>query len=131
MKIAYSLTLNDACWFLNQAKGLPEIPKTQQLTSRYLRATVISSWVALEQMLIAAVREYVAQGKLVRSSIPKRLRDKLEHVLAVQGKTLDRSDFQKYRDLRNDITHDDRMFSISDVETAHRFSSIQLKLSFL
>jgi hypothetical protein len=121
MRYAYSIALNDACWFLNQAKGLPDVPKTQQLISRYLRATVVFSWVALEQMLTAAIDEYIAKGKMVRSSIPKRLRDKLEHVLAAQGKTLDRVNFKKHRDLRNDITHDDRVFSISDVEEAHLF----------
>jgi len=101
MQITYSLELNDACWFLNQAKGLPDIPRTQQLISRYLRATVVFSWVALEQMLGYAIDKYVSPGKLVRESVPARLRDRLEHVFAVNGKQLDRSDFKKHRDLRN------------------------------
>jgi hypothetical protein len=72
-------------------------------------------------MLSKAIDEYVAQGKLVRSSIPQRLRDKLEHVLAINGQTLNRSDFEKYRDLRNDTTHDHTVFGISDVHEAYTF----------
>jgi hypothetical protein len=121
MVITYSLPLNDASWFLHQAEGLPEVPKSEQLTLRYLRATVVFSWVALEQMLKTAVDDYVAQGRLVRSSVPERLRDKLEHVLAVNGKTLDRSLFKQHRDLRNEITHGDRVFSLSDVQAAFNF----------
>jgi hypothetical protein len=121
MTITYSLALNDAYWFLHQAKGLPDVPKSQQLVLRYLRATVVFSWVALEQMLGSTIDDYVSRGKLVRSSVPTRLRDKLEHVLAVKGKTLDRSLFKRHRDLRNDITHDDTLFSISDVNAAYSF----------
>jgi hypothetical protein len=121
MVITYSLPLNDAYWFLHQVEGLPKVPTSEQLTFRYLRATVVFSWVALEQMLNAAIDDYVAQGKLVRSSVPERLRDKLEYVLAINGKTLDRSLFKKHRDLRNEITHGDRVFTLSDVQAAFSF----------
>ncbi|MDX6382612.1 MAG: hypothetical protein QOK48_185 [Blastocatellia bacterium] len=121
MQKTYSLELNDACWFLNQAKGLPDIPKTKQLLSRYLRATVVFSWVALEQMLGYAIDEYVANGKLIRASVPSRLRDRIEQVFAVSGNQLDRPLFKKHRDLRNDITHSDGILSISDVQAAYDF----------
>jgi hypothetical protein len=121
MEITYSLPLNDACWFLHQAEGLPEVPKSDELALRYLRSTVVFSWVALEQMLNATVDDYVAQGILVGSLVPERLRDKLEHVLAVNGKTLDRSLFKQHRDLRNEITHGDRVFSLSDIQATFSF----------
>jgi hypothetical protein len=121
MVITYSLPLNDAYWFLRQVEGLPKVPTSEQRTLRYLRATAVFSWVALEQTLNAAVDDYVAQGKLVRSSVPERLRDKLEYVLAINGKTLDRSLFKKHRDLRNEITHGDRVFTLSDVQAAFSF----------
>jgi hypothetical protein len=117
MKITYSLPLNDAYWFLHQAKGLPSVPKSNQLILRYLRSSVVFSWVALEQML----DDYVAHRKFDRSSIPARLRDKLEHVLALNGKTLDSALFKTHRDLRNEITHADRLFNIADVEAGFRF----------
>jgi len=121
MRILYSLTLNDASWFLNQAKASLDIPENRQLKLRYLRASVLFCWVALEQMLDSAIEEYVVQGKLLSSSVPRRLRDKLDYVLAVNGRILGRSDFKKYRELRNDITHDDTVFCISDVEGAFDF----------
>ena len=112
----YSLALNDACWFLNQAKASLDIPRNRQTTLRYLRATVLFCWVALEQMLDSAIEEYVVQGKLLSASIPKRLRDRLEIALAVNGRMLDRSDFKQYRDLRNDVAHNDTEFCMSDVQ---------------
>ncbi len=88
MVITYSLPLNDAYWFLRQVEGLPNVPTSKQLTLRYLRATAVFSWVALEQMLNAVVDDYVAQGKVARLSVPERLRDKLEYVLAINGRHL-------------------------------------------
>lgn len=120
-RITYSLILNDACWFLNRATATVESRQNKQLTLRYVRATVLFSWVALEQMLDAAVELYAEQGTLVASSVPNRLRDKLEYVLAANGKKLNRSAFKKHRDLRNAVAHDDKAFFLSDVQGAFNF----------
>jgi hypothetical protein len=86
-----------------------------------LRATILFCWVVLDQMLDSAIEEYAVQGKLLPSSVPKRLRDKLEYVLDVNGRMLDLSEFKKCRELRNDIAHDETVSCISDVQGACDF----------
>ena len=65
MSIVYGFTtLDDAQWFLNQAKGLPEIASAKSRRERYVRACVVLSWIALEESLDIAIKILHRQSTL-------------------------------------------------------------------
>ncbi len=104
-RITYCTTLDDAYFFLNQAKGLPDIPSVKPLRQRYLRSCIFFAWIALEEILDCAVTDLEETGKLHKAS-PHRLRDKVKLVLALRGRHTFRSeDFEKARRIRNSLVH--------------------------
>ena len=53
-RLTYCPTLDDAYFFLNQSKSLSGTPSIKPLQQRYIRACILHSWIALEEMLDSA-----------------------------------------------------------------------------
>ncbi len=85
MSLVYGFTtLDDAHWFLNQAKGIPEIASAKSRRERYVRACVVLSWIALEESLDAAIKILHRQSTLT-DDVPQSLRDRLQLVMRTVG----------------------------------------------
>ncbi len=106
MTLVYGFTtLDDAHWFLNQAKGLPDIASAKSLRERYVRACVVLSWIALEESLDAAIKILRRQSTLT-DDVPQRLRDRLQLVMRTVGHgNLDSGAFKRARTPRNELVH--------------------------
>jgi hypothetical protein len=103
-------TLDEAFYFLNQAKGLPPTASSQLLKERYLRVCILLSWVAAEEGLSDAIDDLKSSGKST-SRIQGGLADKLEYVLNARGHSFLLSDFLKAR--RTSAITQNRPMSIS------------------
>lgn len=100
--IYYCSLLDDAIFFVNHAKGLPDVPSSQPLRHRYTRASILFSWIALEEMLDYAIEE---QG-LLAAAPPKPLRSRLDFALHAIGRpAVEAEAFSTARKLRNRLTH--------------------------
>lgn len=100
--IYYCSLLDDAIFFVDQAKGLPDVPSTQALRDRYARASILFSWIALEEMLDCAIEE---RG-LSPAALPKRLRSRLDFALHAIGRPpVEPESYSTARKLRNRLTH--------------------------
>ncbi|MGH2639800.1 MAG: hypothetical protein ACRDF4_11080 [Rhabdochlamydiaceae bacterium] len=94
--------LDDANFFINHAKTLPTVPSANPLRARYIRAGVLCSWIALEEVLEFAIEEH----DLSKAAPSKPLRNRLDFVLQSLGrKPVEPQAFMEARKLRNDITH--------------------------
>jgi hypothetical protein len=104
MRITYISTLDDAFYYLNQAKGRPEIPSLRPLIQRYLRSCILLSWIALEEIL-----EYGYDGLLKKGislGCKRNLRDKIRSFVEYRcANSFDDKRFTKMRDMRNRLTH--------------------------
>jgi len=98
-------TLDDAWFFLNQAKGLPNVPSTRALQQRYIHACILFSWMALEDMTDYAIENRV-KGKVSTTVRPKALRARLDLALQAIGETpVEVGAYSKARKPRNQLTH--------------------------
>jgi hypothetical protein len=97
--------LDDAYFFLNQAKGRPDVPSIRPLLQRYIRACILSSWIALEETLDYAIDDLKKSG--TPAMLPNRsLRDKIKAVLELRGAArLDSALFNETRAIRNSLVH--------------------------
>jgi len=97
-------TLNDAFFFLNQSKGMSDIPASRPLRQRYIRAAILFSWLSLEEVL-----EYVLTilGKsIITDPVPGKLADRLRFVLNLRrDKSFSLDEFRALRKLRNSLAH--------------------------
>jgi hypothetical protein len=98
----YCPILDDANFFINQAKGLPVVPSASPLRDRYIRMGILCSWIALEEMLEISIEE---QG-LSRAARRMPLRDRLDLALTTLGRDpLEGRAFMEAREVRNHLTH--------------------------
>ena len=98
-------TLDDAFFFLNQSKGMSDIPSSKSIRQRYIRACILFSWLSLEEVLEYMVRSLEKEGTL-KHPIPGRLGDRLRFVLRALGQTQFASDeFRTLRRVRNRLVH--------------------------
>lgn len=98
-------TFEDAFYFCNEAKGMPVVASTQDTLQRYLRAAVLLSWIGLEEVVRSCVQD-LRSGGHVLSSLPKHLYGQVAYLLSSAGKPMvDRSEYNRFRRLRNDIAH--------------------------
>ena len=106
MALVYGFTtLDDAHWFFNQAKGLPEIASAKSLRERYARACVVLRWIALEESLDVAIKILHGQHTLT-DDLPQGLCDRLQLVMrAVGHDTFDSEAFKSARTPRNETVH--------------------------
>jgi hypothetical protein len=97
-------TLDDAYYFLNQVRGLPEVPNTLLLRQRMIRSSMILSWVALEEIVESVVDE---KGYASEKDFPKppKLFQVIEYAAKKNGKPLDLAELTEARRLRNDVVH--------------------------
>ena len=105
MRTTYCTTLDDANYFLNQSKGLSNIPSSVPLRERYLRACILFSWIALEEMLGYAAEDLLKRDLIVKVPIGG-LWDRIKVILLARG--LSAPDQQKFfviRKIRNLLTH--------------------------
>lgn len=73
--------------------------------SRYVRVSILLSWVALEEALKAALTIWQTRGRIT-GSVPKNLYERLEFLVAALGQpAVARPDFTRLRTIRNDIAH--------------------------
>ena len=101
-RVYYCSILDDAHFFLNQAQGLPDVPSSRPLRDRYIRACILFSWIALEEMLDYAIQE---RG-LSKGAPPTPLRKRLDFTLKAGGQpSVDAVSFSATRRTRNEITH--------------------------
>jgi hypothetical protein len=78
----YCTILDDANFFINQAKGLPVVPSTNPLRDRYIRMGILCSWIALEEVLEVSIEE----KDLARPARQIPLRDRLDLALTALGR---------------------------------------------
>jgi hypothetical protein len=98
-------TLDDAWFFLNQAKGLPNVPSARALQQRYIHACILFSWMALEDMTDYAIENRI-KGKVLSTVRQKTLRTKLDLTLQAIGETpIEVGAYPKARKPRNQLTH--------------------------
>jgi hypothetical protein len=93
--------LDDAFFFLNQAKSLSSTPTARAAKERYIRSSVMLSWQALED---------AAKDVLHRSStppFPKKFSERLKLALALMGhsQAFDPILYKERYLLRNDVVH--------------------------
>jgi len=105
MVYTYSVILNDAFYYLNQSKGLPDIPSSEPLRQRNLRACVLFSWIAVEEMVHYSAGDLLRQKSL--KAMPRgRLSDMLTEVLLRRGAVpIKIEEFRAMRRVRNLLTH--------------------------
>jgi hypothetical protein len=98
MVVLYSLpVLDDAFFFLNQAKGMPDLPRSK-MRDLYIRTSILFSWVALEEAIASAADEM--------EQLPRRLGDRLQAILLARGNNEFRlEEFLPLRSVRDSITH--------------------------
>lgn len=98
-------TLDDAWFFLNQAKGLPNVPSARALQQRYIHACILFSWMALEDSTDYAIKNRI-KGKISATVRPKALRARLDLALQAIGETpVEAGAYSKARKPRNQLTH--------------------------
>jgi hypothetical protein len=98
-------TLDDAWFFLNQAKGLPNVPSTRALQQRCIHACILFSWMALEDMTDYAIGNRI-MGNVSATARSKALRARLDLALQAIGETPVESEaYTKARKPRNQLTH--------------------------
>lgn len=130
--IYYCSLLDDAIFFVNQATGLPDVPSSQPLRDRYTRASILFSWIALEEMLDYAIEE---QG-LWATAPAKPLRSRLDFALQAIGRPpVEAEAFSAARKLRNRLTHPviNGKVEVASLEDARRvfdFCSGEIKSLF-
>lgn len=97
-------TLDDAWFFLNQAKGLPNVPSARALQQRYIHACIVFSWMALEDMTDFAIGNRMS--KIQATVRPKAVRTKLDLALQTIGEApVEVRAYSKARKPRNQLTH--------------------------
>jgi hypothetical protein len=105
MVYTYSVILNDAYYYLNQCKGLPDIPSSEPLRQRNLRTCVLFSWIAVEEMLHYSSAELIHQKVLTAMPVGK-LSARLTQVLGLKGAApINIEDFRAIRQVRNSLAH--------------------------
>jgi hypothetical protein len=105
MSTNYGFTsLDDASFFLNQVKGLPQIRTAKRTREAFVRACVVLSWVAIEEGLHTAAELLRRKGQL-KGEVPGRLRGRLKFVLQQTGSAWDDRKFREARELRNRAVH--------------------------
>jgi len=98
-------TLDDAFAFLTEAKGLPLVARTSVRLRRLLRATVMLSWIALEDGLDDAMDDWRKAGREF-IGIPTGLKSRLCFVLSALGASpLNEPEFDRLRNIRNCLAH--------------------------
>jgi hypothetical protein len=97
-------TLEDAYYFLNQVRGLPDIPGSADLRERFMRSAMILSWVAVEEALESIIDSREISS---RSDFPKgaKLLQLIDYTAKVNGKVVGIKELGRARSLRNDVTH--------------------------
>jgi len=95
--------LNDAFWFFNQAKGLPNLEAARR--NRYFRAAIFLGWLSLEVSLEHAIEQLPLDWGKVPAATHARLR--LLH--EIRGKEWRfagwESAFLRAREVRNGLVH--------------------------
>lgn len=104
MRITYVSTLDDAFYYLNQAKGRPDVPSLRPLIQRYLRSCILLSWVAVEETLEYAFDELLKRG--ISFKIRHNLRDDIRTIVeSHRSSSFDDERFTIIRKIRNTLTH--------------------------
>ena len=95
--------LNDAFWFFNQAKGLPNLEAARR--NRYFRAAVFLGWLSLEE----CVEHTIEELQLDRDKVPTAIRAKLKLLCEIREKEWRFTDwesaFLRAREARNGLVH--------------------------
>lgn len=94
--------MDDAYFFLNQAKSLSDTPTARKAKARYVRSSIMFSWQALEDMIKDVLRQSTS-----RIAVPNKLSEKLKLALFLSGSgnVFDPSRFHAHYKKRNDIVH--------------------------
>src|SRR3954470_14995480 len=92
-------TLEDGYFFLNQLKGLPGLPSSDLLRQRYVRACIIFSWLALEEVgkYVDSKRAHLVPREKLIGRLMRLLGSSQPHNFA--------SEFTRLRTIRNDVAH--------------------------
>jgi hypothetical protein len=97
--------LDDAHFFLMEAKGLPAIPSASVRLSRCVRACILLSWVGLEDGLDCAVEGWGARGLTIKA-LPTKLKVRmLAFLLPLSEPSRVDAEFDRLRRIRNQLAH--------------------------
>jgi len=100
--IYYIPLLEDADFFIHQARGLPSVTSTKPLRDRFVRACILFSWIALEEVVEHALEKEGLAG----AAPAKPFRSRLDFALVAVGRPpVDDRLFSDTRKLRNRFTH--------------------------
>jgi hypothetical protein len=113
--------MEDAFYFCHEAKAMPQLASTEQSVQRHLRVCILLSWVGLEEITKDQLHEFIADGAIQASTLPKGLSQQIGLVLSLRNKPpLSQSDYTRLRKLRNDLTHsnDPKMKYVLKLEDA-------------
>lgn len=100
--VSYS-ALNDAYWFFNHAKGLPNLEADRR--NRYFRAAVFLGWLSLEE----CVENTIEELQLDRDKVPVAIRSRLKLLSELRGEEWRfagwEAAFLRAREVRNGLVH--------------------------
>jgi hypothetical protein len=97
--------LDDAHYFLMEAKGLPAIPSASVRLCRCLRACVLLSWVGLEDGLDSAAEGLGARGRALKA-LPTRLKVRMMAFLLPLSEPFHvNAEFDRLHKIRNQLAN--------------------------
>jgi hypothetical protein len=107
---------------MNELHGLPVVPASALRRQRLIRASIVLSWVAVEE----ALNEFVDSFSFaIRPDFPKsgKLLSQIEYAAKANGKVINTSELETSRRLRNDVTHarDAEVLKVALTEAHCRF----------
>ena len=97
--------LDDAYAFLTEAKGLPNIPSASARLRLCLRASILLSWIGLEDGLDRCVEDWGARGRTLKG-LPTKLKVRtLAFLLPLSDPPLVDAEFDRLRKTRNQLAN--------------------------
>jgi hypothetical protein len=103
-RFLHFITLDDSLAFLNELRGLPDIPVSAARRQRLIRSSIILGWVAVEEALDYFIDSY-SLGTRADFPTGSKLLQRLEFVARANQKTINLAELATARRLRNDVTH--------------------------
>src|SRR6185437_5458907 len=99
--VAQYLLLEDAYFFLNQAKSLSDTPIAKRAKQRHLRASVLFAWQSLEYLVKDVLKT------VPNTTWPGKFSARLELALKLRGSAVlfDALAYSRFYQLRNDVIH--------------------------
>jgi len=118
--------LDDAQSLLMEAKGLPSIPSASERLRLCLRASILLSWVGLEDGLDCTIETWGSRGRTFKA-LPTKLKVRmLAFLLPLSDPPQLDAEFDRLRKLRNQLAHprakeNNPQLTLKDAEQTFQF----------